>query len=240
MSSDNPSPSFPTTGWGLIHVAADPDHPEHRPALGLFVDRYYRPVYFFLRARGLGDADALDLAQGFFLALLEDERLRKADPAIGPFRSFLKMHLRNFVADQLSPRRQDNQTRWERAGLSFDALAAYEPPAGETPEQAFDRALARSIVHAAVRGLRQACETGRRPHDYPIFEAVLLHDGPSRPPTQDELAARFGMTRDVIRGILDRTKQRFVRLLRIELRAHGCAEADLEAEVTELLKMLGQ
>jgi RNA polymerase sigma factor (sigma-70 family) len=235
--------TFPSTGWALIRAVQDRAHAEHQPALDHFARLYWQPVFCFLRARGCPVHEAEDLAQEFFVSLIDGNWLQKADPEKGRFRSFLRMHLRSFLADQTSPRRVRRQQQLERQHLSFEGLAgagdrSYEPLAGETPEQAFDRAFARSVVHAVRQELRKSCDIEKRPDWYEVFAAAFPDDSLTEAQSERKLAEQFGKTRKEVRVILDRLKKRCLRLLRNELRDHGGGEADLEAEAAELLRLL--
>jgi hypothetical protein len=59
------------------------------PALNRFIVLYWKPVFYFLRARGQGLHQAEDLTQAFFTRLLERDWVRRADPQRGRFRTFL-------------------------------------------------------------------------------------------------------------------------------------------------------
>jgi RNA polymerase sigma-70 factor (ECF subfamily) len=240
LSANAPS-SFPPTGWSLIQVVGDQSHPEHRPALDRFARLYWPPVFGFLRARGCPVEEAEDLAQEFFVWLLDGDWVGKADPQRGRFRVFLRMHLRSFLADRTSERRLPRQKLFERHLVSLDGLAGertWEPATAETAEQAFDRAFARSVVHAVREELRKRCETEKRQDWYEIFAAVYPDEAGLAPLSQQAAAERFGKTRDEVRGILERMKKRCERLLRIELHDQGGSEADIEAEAAELLNLL--
>jgi RNA polymerase sigma-70 factor (ECF subfamily) len=245
MSPDEHSANaaFPSTGWALIRAVQDRAHPEHKRALDRFARLYWEPVFCFLRARGLATPEAQDLAQEFFVWLLQGDWVQKADPQRGRFRTFLRMHLRSFLADQTSQRRVRRQKQFERQLVSLDGLVgagdrSYEPAAGETPDQAFDRAFARAVVHAVRQELRKTCTTEKRPEWYEIFAATYPDDISTEPLSQQTLAEKFGKTRDEVRGILDRMKKRCLRLLRNELRDHGGSETDIQAEADELLRLL--
>lgn len=236
---------FPTTGWTLIRMVQDPMHPEYQQAREHFARLYCRPVFCFLVAVGRGAAEAEDWAQEFWLWLLAGNKIQKADQGRGSFRTFLRMNLRSFVADQASPQRQSLKKRFERRMVSLDGLVgdgdrSYEPAAGETPEQIFDREFARSLIGKVRKALRKTCENEKRPEWYEIFAAVYPDDNSTPPQSQQALAELFGKTRDEVRGILDRMKKRCERLLRNELRDEGGTEADIEAEAAELLSLLSR
>ena len=194
---------------------------------------------------GVSAGEREDESGALLVELLEGDWMGKADPERGSFRAFLRMHLRSFLADRTSPGRVRRQTEFERQLLSLDSLTGagerpYEPAAGETPEQAFDRALARSVVYAVRQELRKICETEKRPDWYEVFAAAYPDDSLTEALSQQALAERFGKTRDEVRGILDRMKKRCLRLLRNELRDHGGSETDVEAEAAELLSLLSR
>jgi RNA polymerase sigma-70 factor (ECF subfamily) len=241
--SDEPDSAFPSTGWTLIRAVQDRSRPEQALALDRFARLYWQPVFCFLRARGLPAAEAEDLAQEFFVSLLDGNWIDRADPQRGRFRAFLRMHLRSFLADRTSPRRLPRQKQFERQFVSLDGLAgaadrSWEPAAGETPEQAFDRAFARALVRAVRQELRTRSAAENLGQEYDVFTAAFPEDSLTEQVSQQALAERFGKTRDEVRGILDRMKKRCLRLLRNELRDHGGNEDDIQAEATELLNLL--
>src|SRR5687768_15110289 len=59
---------FTTTSWTLIRAAGKAGGTE---ALAELCQRYWPPVYAFVRGRGHDPDNARDLTQGFFAALLE-------------------------------------------------------------------------------------------------------------------------------------------------------------------------
>ena len=62
-------------------------------ALATLCQRYWYPLYAFVRRLGHQPADAQDLTQAFFARLLEKQYLRAAEPERGLFRSFLETYV---------------------------------------------------------------------------------------------------------------------------------------------------
>ena len=86
--------AFPETSLGFAGALKKPDE----LSLETLSRRYWKPVYSFIRVGwAKSNEDAKDLAQEFFLWLLEGEALKRYDVARGGFRSFLKALLRRFV-----------------------------------------------------------------------------------------------------------------------------------------------
>ena len=93
--------SFPLTSWGLIAGMKDSATMTRQQALENLCARYWKPVYHFVRrAWSKSNEDAKDLAQGFFIKLLEGELLKRYKPERGGFRTYLKVLLRGYAADQ--------------------------------------------------------------------------------------------------------------------------------------------
>ncbi len=76
-----------TTSWTIVFQAAGRDSSDNQ-ALGRLMERYWQPLYFFARRRGLSAADAEDATQAFLLELIEGNSLAAADPAKGRFRAY--------------------------------------------------------------------------------------------------------------------------------------------------------
>ena len=93
---------FATTIWGQVLAAGDEQASEHEVALESVCQRYWPPIYAYLRKKGHSPDEAKDLTQAFFEFLLEHHTLTRADPARGRFRSFLLTVLENFVSNTWS------------------------------------------------------------------------------------------------------------------------------------------
>ena len=68
-----------------------------RKALASFSEAYWPPLYTFVRRRGYSPADAQDIVQAFFVQLLEQNTLSRADRERGRLRTFLLTSLENFL-----------------------------------------------------------------------------------------------------------------------------------------------
>ena len=204
--------------------------------------RYWRPVFYFLRARGHSLHAAEDLTQDFFLRLLERKWLVKADSERGRFRTFLLTLLTRFVSDQ-GPRRAPRQIAFEREQASIhqllgDADRAYEPAAGETPDGIFMKKWAAALLENVHERLRQFYEDEGRPHWYQLFATSHLAERQEHHPRQEELALQFQLTRDQVRYALDIVEQRYVHFLREEVRDQVGSDAGVGDEIRDLLALL--
>ena len=81
------SGQFPSTHWSLIKRAGSPGTPQARVALAELCSAYWYPIYAFIRRKGNGPDQALDLTQDFFARLLEKGIIAAAEPGKGRFRA---------------------------------------------------------------------------------------------------------------------------------------------------------
>lgn len=90
---------FPATHWSKLLAVGAGDSTERRDALNFLLQRYWKPVYCYLRRCGCGEDDAKDLVQDFFAVCLRQDFFAQADPARGRFRNFLLGSLQHFLAN---------------------------------------------------------------------------------------------------------------------------------------------
>jgi len=92
--------TFLTTHWSLIeHVKEHGD--KDRDLIGLLLERYWKPVYCYLRRKGYDNEQAKDLTQGFFHEVVLSRHLfERAESSKGRFRTFLLHALNQYLIDQ--------------------------------------------------------------------------------------------------------------------------------------------
>ena len=95
------SGAFPSTRWSLIVAARSPESEQRQRALDLLIAAYWKPVYKYIRLRWNKDSEqAKDLTQEFFTRLLEKDFLDSFDPARSRLRTFLRVCVDRFLANQ--------------------------------------------------------------------------------------------------------------------------------------------
>src|SRR5436305_148964 len=114
-----PDPSFATTHWSLVLSAGRRATPESGDALESLCQRYWYPLYAFIRRRLSDEHEARDLTQAFFARLLEKNLLAVAKPERGRFRAFLLTAAKNFIANERAKALADKRGGG-RAPLSLD------------------------------------------------------------------------------------------------------------------------
>jgi hypothetical protein len=94
-----PRGPFEATRWSLVLRAGAEDTAQRQSTLSELYLAYWSPLYAFLRRCGRTAEDARDLAQEFFVRLLDGSLLATADPAKGRFRTLLLAGLRHLDAN---------------------------------------------------------------------------------------------------------------------------------------------
>ena len=93
--------AFLTTHWSIIDNVSSSDDDKNQALIGLLLDRYWKPVYCYLRRKGHDNEQAKDLTQGFFHeVVLTRNLIGRADSTKGRFRTFLLHALNQYLADE--------------------------------------------------------------------------------------------------------------------------------------------
>ena len=231
---------FQTTRWSLVLEARENDAGS-RKALASLCRTYRPPVVAYIRGRGAAADDAEDLAQAFFTRFIERAFHARADPARGRFRAFLLTALKHFLADARA------ETKAIKHGgkilfRSLDSLTGSHADmeyvaAGETPDEAFDRAWAQALLQSALRKLRNEARTAGKSALFDALSEFLIE----RPDEADyiRVAARLGMRRNTLAVAVHRMRSRLRELVCRELSDTAAVDADLEVELDQLRNSLG-
>ena len=79
--------AFLTTHWSIIEDVSSGDEDKNRALIGLLLNRYWKPVYCYLRRHRYDNEQAKDLTQGFFHEVVLGRGLiQKAEKYKGRFR----------------------------------------------------------------------------------------------------------------------------------------------------------
>jgi len=236
-----PSPEFTTTNWSVVMAAGQSSSPHVQAALEKVCQRYWYPLYAFIRRRGYDPDEAKDLTQSFFVHLLTHEALSGLDRNKGRFRSFLLTALTHFLNDEW-----DRQQAAKRGGgyqmVSWDSLTAeelyqHEPVEPSVPDKLFDRSWALTLVRHALLQLRQEYEADGKAELYERLEPCLT--GAVSPGFYAEAAVRLNMEPGAVRVALHRLRRRLGQVLRAEIAGIVRRPEDIEEELRHLFGSIG-
>ena len=228
---------FRTTQWTQVSQAKG-DSPEGRRALAELCDAYYEPVTTFLRCE-LRDADAArELAHDFFAHLLAGGAITHARQERGRFRSYLLGAVKHFLAHHLEARQRLKRGGGVEAISLSDTEARSVPDAGVlSPDAAFDRQWALTVVAHALDCLRRECTAEGRADFFEQAKPWLTGD--TGRGDQTALAARCGLNANALKVAVHRLKRRFRQLLKAEVAGTLDDPGLVEAEMRALFAALG-
>ena len=222
--------AFPTTRWSLLAQATIHGDAMQREALAEFYRRYREPVVSYLR-RHQPEARADDLSQEFFLHLIENSTLQRADPLRGRFRSFLLGALNRFLARTRVHEAAAKLGSGE-AALSLDALTlgAGEPVVPAAVAEAFDRDWARSLI------VRVRCQLSSDWRGKAADLALLMRflPGSVDTPAYEAAALTLGWSLARLKTEVFRLRQKFRDQVRQEVALTVETPHEIELEMAHL------
>ena len=174
---------FPSTQVSLIEAAAgEPLAMERVAAL------YWKPVYKFIRFKFRKDNEAAkDLTQGFFASALEREFFQRFDPSKAAFRTYLRLAVERFAANQ-----HEAENRQKRGGgVEFRELDD-QAASTESPEEIFLQEWRRQLFALAIEDLRAECARDGKGTEWSVFEAYDLAEDDAAILRRTGAAARSG------------------------------------------------
>ena len=223
----------------MVVTAGEGETRQSQDALQELCQRYWYPLYVFVRRKGHSHSEAEDLTQGFFAHLLTGERLQLADQTKGRFRSFLLRSIENF-ATQKWREKMALKRGGQVAHLSLDFEDANRRYAAElteelTPEKAFDRKWAMTLLSDVLSGLKAYYEKRSKTA---LFEALKGRLAGSDSAGYAEVAEELGMSEIAVKVAAHRMKARYRDLIREAIQQTVASPDDVEQELTELFEAL--
>jgi RNA polymerase sigma-70 factor (ECF subfamily) len=233
--------AFLTTHWSLIEGVKE-HRDKDRALIGLLLERYWKPVYCYLRRKGYDNEQAKDLTQDFFHeVVLSRSLIERADQSKGRFRSFLLHALNKYLVDEL--RKESAQKRIPQAKLV--SLDISHPPALPLkvrqlePEQCFDYAWKTDLLERALAELKQwYFGRGMETH-WHLFRDRLLRPNleASEIPTFSQLSEQYGIKDETkASNMLGTVKRQFQNILTKHVRQTVLSGDVAEAELEEMFK----
>jgi RNA polymerase sigma-70 factor (ECF subfamily) len=231
---------FPTTMWTLVLSAGRQTDAQSSEALASLCEKYWYPLYAYIRRRGYPVEQAQDLTQEFFVRVLEKRYIGRADRSKARFRTFLLSSLTYFLCDEV-----DRQRALKRGGththLPFEVrdgeeIYRREPSHSETPEKIFERRWALVLLDRVLARLgEEFADRGKRAH-FERLKVFLLGQRGDVP--YAELARELETTEGALKVAAHRLRTRYRHLLRAEIAETVAGSADIDGEIRYLAAAL--
>src|SRR5688572_12035727 len=232
------NPAFTTTHWSVVLRAGGEDASAVQAALERLCSTYWYPLYAHVRRRGYGPDDSADLTQEFLAVLLRRQSLANVGPEKGRFRTFLLTSLEYFLHDHRS-REHAVKRGGGAVAIRLDALDAeqrfaLEPVTDETPDKAFDRRWAATLVDRALARLEAEQTRAGKAELFSRLKGFLGRD--VEPGEYDAMASDLQMAPNTLAKNVQRLRARARELLFDEARQTVATRADAEQELRELFQ----
>jgi RNA polymerase sigma-70 factor (ECF subfamily) len=235
--------TFLTTHWSLIGDIQAGDTRDNA-LIGLLVERYWKPVYCYLRRKGYSNEEAKDLTQGFFHTVVLNRNLvQRADQSKGHFRTYLLHALNQYVINESAKQTAGKRIPKDKL-VPLDVLDPPAVPAAVLeagPEDCYHYAWMSALMDQVLETVRIGCrDEGLENHWHVFNEKVVqpILNGVGSPSLAD-LSARYGIAdpRQASNMIVT-VKRRFRSALREHVRTTVIAEDQVDDELAEILRFL--
>ena len=233
---------FPSSHWSLIAQAGAADPEAAHQALTELCNRYWYPIYAFVRRQVRSADQAEDLTQGFFADLLRRKTIRTADPGRGRFRTYLLTCCRRYVVnDWRAGRSLKNGAGVPLVRLDFEAADARygrEPADPADPEVQFRRGWALTLLDQTFAALQDEYAAAGRGELFARLRPGLTGDlGAAR---HAEVGAAVGLSEAAVRKAFERLKKRFGAELRRRVGETVADPAEVDDEIRDLFAAVAQ
>ena len=227
---------FLTTEWSVVLQAGQDKCPGAAQALEALCRAYWPPLYAYARRDGLTPQDAQDATQEFIGSLLRRNDLASVSPEKGRFRSFLLGALKNFLVS-----RWRTERALKRGGQSefvvldsgeAEKLCQPELIDQLSPEKAFDRRWALTVMACALDRLRAEHQSPEQARLFAALQPVLAGSG--RMENQAAMAGELSVTPGALATAATRLRHRYRTMIEDEVRRTLEKPADLAEELRAL------
>ena len=235
--------AFLTTHWSLIEDIKQRPDPD-RALIGLLLERYWKPVYCYLRRKGYDNEQAKDLTQGFFHEIVLNLNLiQRADQSKGRFRSFLLYALNQYLLNE--KRKETAQKNIPKDKIV--SLNVVEPPdlpqsvIASSPEDCYNYAWVSALVDQVLSNVKRACcDEGMETH-WSIFNERVVEPmlNNAAPPSLAELCKKYGLESEKkASNMIVTVKRRFQIALKQTIRSTVVSEGEMADELKEIMQFL--
>jgi RNA polymerase sigma factor (sigma-70 family) len=236
MTTSHDAQPFLTTRWTRVRQAKESSD-DGRLALAELCEAYYEPVVAFLRCELRDAAAARELSHAFFEEILGGGRIQSADPSRGRFRSYLLGAVKHFAAHHRQAAARLKRGGGLEAVPMDDAEVAAVPAAGVSPDAAFERQWALTVLARALEALETECATAGRTAFFENVKPFLTGDADHG--AQAQVAEACGMNVAALRMAVHRLRRRLRDFVKSEVAGTLDDPGMVQEEMQALFAALG-
>jgi len=228
---------FATTRWSMVMQLGDADSTGARDALGDLVQRYWYPVYSFVRCRGQPPALAENITRTLLQRLVAESTTSHQSIASRQYRNYLLDRVRTYL-DGGWRNGGDLPTPGFTPPTDLEKRFQRDHRDSSSPEQAFQRSFALAVVQRTLRRMRDEAAQSGRTDMCRALEPYLARD--PAPADYQRIAAQLGAHKVTLILALKRLRQRLRELGAQELADTVSSADDLAAEQEAMLAILDE
>jgi hypothetical protein len=231
-AESHPHDRFATTRWSVVMHLASTESNDAGNALTELSQRYWYPVYAYVRRCGHEASIAQDITRCFLGNLMDQFRDGRARAPKGHFRRYLLDQLNVFLSGDWHEMVDSNSNSDLVAPGDLEVRYLRDNADAASPERAYQRSFALEVIARAVKRLRsEARQTGHLDM-YEALEPNLVRDPAAG---EYEVMAATLKTRPLALVVaLKRLRQRFRELVGEELTDTVTSAEELAAEQAAL------
>ena len=231
---------FLTTHWSLLEAAGSGQNTDDKALIGLLLERYWKPVYCYLRRQGYGNEDSKDLTQGFFHEIVLGHHLiETADKSKGRFRTYLLVSLDRYLIKVRH--KQQAQKRIPQENLvPCNIMKDAEIPSVVSelnPDETFNYTWVSILLEQVLEQVEKQCHRdGLSTHWYLFSERILEPILTAQsPPSLDELSRKHHVEDSTkASNMIITVKRRFATILQKHLRNLVASDEQVREEFEEI------
>ena len=236
-----PQGHFRTTRWTVIVNSQTSDENRKRMILDELCQRYWKPVYWYIRRKGSDNEKAKDLTQGFFAEIVWGRDLiQSADPQKGRFRNLLLTALERYLTDTY--RYEYSQKRMPSKEIfSYDANDGFDLPDLESEmdaEEAFNSVWLMELLQQSIAEVQKDMEEDGMVIYWTLFEQRCLEPilNRSKPDSLKDICKTLNID-DVTKAsnMITTARRRVKKTIIRNMQKIVTSQADLEDEVSILM-----
>jgi DNA-directed RNA polymerase specialized sigma24 family protein len=237
---------FPTTRWSLLQKAQPWDEDYGNYVADNLIQRYWKPVYYFLKQKGYSNENAEDLTQRFLHeVVLGHELAQLADRSKGRFRTFLLTALIRYLT---SEHRKEVAKKRFPSGHMLSLESSNIPSHvimgnASTPDEIFEYVWATNLLDQIMATLKDECNSEGLGIHWKVFHAKLVApvlENTESPPLKI-LCDKYGISSETkASNMIITVKRRYAAVLRRYLRKMVQSDAEVEEEYRELMVILSK